>query len=198
MAALPLGKLFGVALKAISKPLATQLKGYAKNSERFASFNIFLGNQLHRFQVSLFRQSYGFEDKARKVKDLPPDKALDVGATFIGESFLFLVAAGVTISEYTRSKAKEARRDKHEREEEERLEKELADAVAERDRKINLVMDTLPILDAKIETLRREHEMFRTELVKSLQLLNLQGPTLPELQSSSDSLSQSTNDSGMP
>mmetsp|Transcript_5651 Transcript_5651/g.16803 ORF Transcript_5651/g.16803 Transcript_5651/m.16803 type:complete len:194 (-) Transcript_5651:84-665(-) len=184
MAALPLGKLFGVAIKTVSKPVANQLKSYAKESERFHAFNVALGNKIHRLQITIFRQSHGDGSSHKKVRDLSPDKAMDVAATFIGEAFVFGVAALVTIAEYSRQKVKEGIKARKQEEEEAHRKKELADAVAERDRRIDLLMETLPLLDNKIEFLRGEFESFRGEIVNSLQLLNLSTPTLGELQAS--------------
>eukprot|EP00188_Purpureofilum_apyrenoidigerum_P004630 Plantae.Rhodophyta-Purpureofilum_apyrenoidigerum.ctg5361.p1 GENE.Plantae.Rhodophyta-Purpureofilum_apyrenoidigerum.ctg5361~~Plantae.Rhodophyta-Purpureofilum_apyrenoidigerum.ctg5361.p1 ORF type:complete len:194 (-),score=42.84 Plantae.Rhodophyta-Purpureofilum_apyrenoidigerum.ctg5361:634-1215(-) len=189
MAALPLGKLFGVAVKTISKPLANQLKSYAKESERFHAFNVALGNRIHRVQIAIFRQSHGDGTPHKKVKDLSPEKAMDVAATFIGEAFVFGVAVLVTVAEYSRQKVKESVKAHKQEEEEARRKQELSDAVAERDRRIDSLMEALPILDSKIEFLRGEFDTFRGEIVKALQLLNLSTPSLGELQSGSQQFS---------
>ncbi|KAJ8908374.1 hypothetical protein NDN08_005083 [Rhodosorus marinus] len=181
--ALPLAKLVGLMVKTVSKPVANQLKFYAKNSERFERYYIALGNALHRLQVTVFRQSHGdVVTKRTKVKDLPPEKALDAGAGFIGDAFVYLVAAGVTVYEYARGRAKEARKVQKQEEEKLMVEAEYDRRINELDRQISSLMETAPDTDNKLELLRGDFERFREEVIRSLQLININTPTLAELQ----------------
>jgi len=181
--ALPLAKLAGLMVKTVSKPVANQLKFYAKNSERFERYYIALGNALHRLQVTVFRQSHGdVVTRRTKVKDLPPEKALDAGAGFIGDAFVYLVAAGVTVYEYARGRAKEARKVQKQEEEKLKVEAEYDRRMSELERQLSSLMEAAPDTDKNLELLRGDFEKFREEVIRSLQLINVNTPTLAELQ----------------
>lgn len=63
--------------------------------------------------------------KVRSITPLEDEKAMTEGADFLGESIVFLISAGVVVSEYNRSKEKERRIE----EEKEREQQEANDAL---------------------------------------------------------------------
>mmetsp|Transcript_8925 Transcript_8925/g.17976 ORF Transcript_8925/g.17976 Transcript_8925/m.17976 type:complete len:165 (+) Transcript_8925:129-623(+) len=109
VAAIPVAKLLGVALKQVSKPLASQLKAYCKTNEGARAAATELGQKLHRFSVHVLRRSMDSEMEGHAVARLKDEKALDRGVEVIGEGFVLTVVVGVTALEVYRQRVKDAK-----------------------------------------------------------------------------------------
>ncbi|KAE8384235.1 optic atrophy 3 protein-domain-containing protein [Aspergillus alliaceus] len=149
-------KLSSLAIRTLSKPIATHIKAQAREHERFRKLCISMAQALHRFDMRLrlgaVRDNAAAERRAaaeaavRKHKPTSPtvkteadakaeedavakakaaaeeaakpapkphirplseSKAIESGATFISETFLFMVAGGLIVFESWRSRRKE-------------------------------------------------------------------------------------------
>ncbi|KAJ5306875.1 hypothetical protein PENANT_c003G10725 [Penicillium antarcticum] len=151
-------KLSSLAIRTLSKPIASQIKGQAREHERFRKICVSMAQALHRFDMRLrlgsirdnaaSQKQAAAEAAARKLKPTSPtvknaaetkaeeeaeakakaaaeeaakphhyrirplseSKAIESGANFISESFLFLVAGGLILFESWRSRQKESTR----------------------------------------------------------------------------------------
>ncbi|KAJ5641385.1 hypothetical protein N7490_005385 [Penicillium lividum] len=151
-------KLSSLAIRTLSKPIATQLKAQAREHERFRNLCVSMAQALHRFDMRLrlgsirdtsaSQRQAAAEAQAKKhiptsptakteaetkaeehaqakakaaaeeaakphhyrIRPLTESKAIESGANFISESFLFLVAGGLIVFEAWRSRRKESTR----------------------------------------------------------------------------------------
>ncbi|KAJ5937636.1 hypothetical protein N7454_003978 [Penicillium verhagenii] len=151
-------KLSSLAIRTLSKPIATQLKAQAREHERFRNICVSMAQALHKFDMRLrigsirdntaSQRQAAAEAQAKKhiptsptakteaetkaeehaiakakaaaeeaakphnyrIRPLTESKAIESGANFISESFLFLVAGGLIIFESWRSRRKESTR----------------------------------------------------------------------------------------
>ncbi|PVU92802.1 hypothetical protein BB561_003610 [Smittium simulii] len=95
-------KLATLFIKTLTKPVAKQLKGYAKTNKTFKNFCFKLAQTLHKAERSWKLQIRGFKPEA--VRPLNEAKAVDNGAEFIGEAFIFSVAALIILLEAHRQR----------------------------------------------------------------------------------------------
>ncbi|OQS05166.1 hypothetical protein THRCLA_20703 [Thraustotheca clavata] len=104
MVAIPLFKVGGLFLRALTKPVAKQLKQSAKTKPWLNSICGRVGQYGHvvtvRIQMSMQGQIHW---KSIQIKDLPADQAVDKGSEFLGEALIFSVAVMVAWYEYDRS-----------------------------------------------------------------------------------------------
>ncbi|KAG8848140.1 hypothetical protein FRC20_002628 [Serendipita sp. 405] len=105
MASVKLGTL---VIRTLAKPISEQLKTYAKSNQRFRTFCISLAQRLWRVEVRLRETLLG--ETHHSVKPLNDVKAIQNGANFLAEGFLFSVAASLIIAETWRSARSESRR----------------------------------------------------------------------------------------
>ncbi|KAE8382151.1 optic atrophy 3 protein-domain-containing protein [Aspergillus bertholletiae] len=152
-------KLSSLAIRTLSKPIATHIRAQAREHERFRKVCISMAQALHRFDMRLrlgavrdnaaSQKQAAAEAALRKLKPTSPtvkteaeakaeedaiakakaaaedaakpapkphirplseSKAIESGATFISETFLFLVAGGLIVFESWRSRRKETTR----------------------------------------------------------------------------------------
>ncbi|CAG8001097.1 unnamed protein product [Penicillium olsonii] len=151
-------KLSSLAIRTLSKPIASQIKAQAREHERFRNICVSMAQALHRFDMRLrlgsirdsaaSQRRAAAEAEARKhkpsmptvknasetkaaeeaeakakaaaeeaakpqhyrIRPLSESKAIESGANFISESFLFLVAGGLILFESWRSRNKESTR----------------------------------------------------------------------------------------
>lgn len=85
------------------------LKAQAKEHERFKKICVGLAQGLHKADVRLRMGLLGTEH-ASKVRPLNENKAIENGATFLSESFIFSVAGGLILFESWRQRQKELSR----------------------------------------------------------------------------------------
>jgi len=110
--AFPIAKLASLALKQISKPLATRIKNGAKSSPVFRNYVCMPPAQIyHWVEVNIKMRMLNL-GKPTDVPKLNEAMAIELGAELLGEGIIFTVAAACLIAEYIRSSNKE--RDKEE------------------------------------------------------------------------------------
>lgn len=101
-------KFTSLLVRTLSKPIANTIKSQAKQHPRFRTVCISFAQFMHRSDVHLRMKLLG-EDNI-KVRPLNDVKAIDNGATFLSESFIFSVAGGLILFESYRSRRKELAR----------------------------------------------------------------------------------------
>mmetsp|Transcript_1689 Transcript_1689/g.2985 ORF Transcript_1689/g.2985 Transcript_1689/m.2985 type:complete len:243 (+) Transcript_1689:21-749(+) len=102
MQALPLTKLAGLMVKTIAKPLSKRIKHDFSRFQVTQKILIGIGQASHRVTSRLTIWSAGY--RVRSITPLEPDKAMKVGAEFVGEAFVFAVSGGIVVWEYNRSR----------------------------------------------------------------------------------------------
>lgn len=103
--ALPLAKLGGLLVKTLAKPMSKRIKHEFSRYEFSQNILVGVGQTTHYLTSRMTIWSAGY--KVLSITPLERDVALSNGAEFIAESFVFLVAGGVLVYEYNKSKEKE-------------------------------------------------------------------------------------------
>ncbi|ONH67678.1 ERAD-associated E3 ubiquitin-protein ligase HRD1 [Cyberlindnera fabianii] len=85
------------------------IKAQAKEHEPFRRMCVSLAQRVHKTDVSLRMNLLG-ENGTAKVRPLNENKAIENGANFLSESFVFAVAGGIIIYEANRQRQKELNR----------------------------------------------------------------------------------------
>ncbi|KAG5363795.1 OPA3-like protein [Yarrowia sp. B02] len=101
-------KLTSLLVRTVAKPMATAIKGQAKQHPRFKRICISLAQKLHQTDTNLKMRLMG--KSTFKVRPLNEAKAIESGATFVAESFIFSVAGGLILYESFRARRKELNR----------------------------------------------------------------------------------------
>ncbi|RKP10183.1 optic atrophy 3 protein-domain-containing protein [Thamnocephalis sphaerospora] len=99
MSSLKLGSLL---IRTLAKPISGQLKAYTKKHPRFKQTCISVAQATHRFELNMKMKFLGYKKEA--IRPLNDAKAVEAGANFLGETFLFTVAASAIIFETTRQR----------------------------------------------------------------------------------------------
>ncbi|KAB1222013.1 OPA3-like protein [Morella rubra] len=136
---LPLLKLGTLALKTLSKPVASRLKKQAAIHPRFRQLIVDMAQVNHRFTTQMQRRIYGHATDV-EIRPLNEEKAVQAAVDLIGELFVFSVAGVAVILEVQRSSRSEARK--------EELRKQEFEAMRQRDEE----------LEKKLEFLRQKVE----------------------------------------
>ncbi|KAI5479308.1 optic atrophy 3-like family protein [Pseudohyphozyma bogoriensis] len=104
--------LASLLLRTLAKPMANSLKTRAKDHETFRNATIQIAQFMHRAEMHMRTKLLGEAVTAKHIRPLNDNKAIDAGANFISESFLFVFAASLIMGETWRSSRKEqGRRD---------------------------------------------------------------------------------------
>ncbi|RHY89947.1 hypothetical protein DYB37_001210 [Aphanomyces astaci] len=112
--ALPLDKLGGMLIRALTKPLVGEMKTLSKSHPWMQQTCERIGQRVNRWSLeSVLAMRLG-GNASITVKELPADQAFKKGAEILGETFIFLVAVAVLTVDYTRTSAKSALKDKAE------------------------------------------------------------------------------------
>lgn len=106
MAALPIGKLALLLVRQVSKPIATRIKMEATNHNWFRRFCVGVAQGKHRVERRILRFAHGYGPEY--VRPLDEEKAINNGAEFLSEMFIFAVGGTVVTYEYIKSQQKEA------------------------------------------------------------------------------------------
>ncbi|ODQ83126.1 hypothetical protein BABINDRAFT_164831 [Babjeviella inositovora NRRL Y-12698] len=101
-------KFTALLVRTVAKPVANVMKQQAKEHEFFRTTCIKIAQRLHKTDVQLRMNLLG--DKNVKVRPLNDTRAIENGANFISETFIFSVAGGLILFEAMRSRNKEAGR----------------------------------------------------------------------------------------
>ncbi|OAY24875.1 OPA3-like protein isoform X1 [Manihot esculenta] len=113
---LPLLKLGTLAVKTLSKPLASKLKQQAAFHPKFRQLIINFAQANHRLTTRMQRRIYSHSTDV-EIRPLNEEKAVQAAVDLIGELFVFTVAGGVVIFEVQRSAKSEARKEEVRRQE---------------------------------------------------------------------------------
>ncbi|XP_019541285.1 putative OPA3-like protein CG13603 isoform X1 [Aedes albopictus] len=106
--AFPAAKLGVLAMKQISKPIATLLKERAKNSPFFRKYVCMPPAQFYNWmevKTKMWAMNLG---KPTNVPVLNEAMAIELGANLLGEIVIFTIGAGLLLLEYQRQVRKEA------------------------------------------------------------------------------------------
>lgn len=110
---MPLVKIGYLFIRTVSKPVSSMIKKQAKDHPKFREACVRLAQLYHRMDVRLRRRlaAKAGEDVSAVVRPLDEQKAIELGANFIGEALVFGVAGTLLVAEAARSnRAETARR----------------------------------------------------------------------------------------
>ncbi|XP_014517951.1 OPA3-like protein [Vigna radiata var. radiata] len=107
---LPLLKLGTLALKTLSKPVASRLKQQAALHPRFRQLIVNMAQTNHQITTRMQRRIYGHATDV-EIRPLNEEKAVQAAVDLIGELFVFSVAGVLLIFEVQRSSRSEARKE---------------------------------------------------------------------------------------
>ena len=121
-----LTKLFFLAVRQVSKPLANSAKRAAKNSEAFRAGMVAVGRSLHRFNQRISRAAEG---KIYLAHTAPLDEALalDRGSEVLSEGIIYAVAGSTIFYEYRVAQRKDEEKKQLAHEELQQRRREAAD-----------------------------------------------------------------------
>ena len=106
-------KLFFLAVRQVSKPLAKAIQTGATSSDVTSSVLAAVGQGLHRMQIQVTRAAEG-KLRLKTVSQLSTKQALEKGSEVLGEGIIYTVAAATVLYEYkmqAREKAAKARKE---------------------------------------------------------------------------------------
>ncbi|KAI8394339.1 optic atrophy 3 protein-domain-containing protein [Radiomyces spectabilis] len=95
-------KLGSLLIRTLAKPVANSIKTQAKQHPKFREFCIDVAQKSHRLEMTLKMKFLGY--KKEVIRPLNDAKAIESGANFLSESFVFGVAASVILAESWRSR----------------------------------------------------------------------------------------------
>ncbi|KAI8084620.1 optic atrophy 3 protein-domain-containing protein [Halteromyces radiatus] len=101
-------KLGSLLIKTLAKPVANSIKTQAKQHPTFKEFCIGVAQKSHRLEMTLKMNFLGY--KKEVIRPLNDARAIESGANFISEAFVFGVAASIIIAENWRSRNKDKNR----------------------------------------------------------------------------------------
>ncbi|KAI0081473.1 OPA3-domain-containing protein [Panus rudis PR-1116 ss-1] len=101
-------KLAQLVIRTLAKPISNQIKVQAKQHETFRTFCVNLAQRMHRAEVNLRTNLLG--EPAKHIRPLSETRAIENGANFLAEGFLFAVAASLIVGETYRSSRNQSKR----------------------------------------------------------------------------------------
>ncbi|KAJ2184607.1 hypothetical protein IW139_006504, partial [Coemansia sp. RSA 353] len=96
-------KIASLLFRTLSKPVANALKQQAKSHDIFRSLCINVAQLAHRTEMNWKMKVLGY--KKEKIRPLNDARAVDAGANFLGEAFIFSVAVSLILAEQVRSRS---------------------------------------------------------------------------------------------
>ncbi|XP_013781849.1 optic atrophy 3 protein homolog [Limulus polyphemus] len=105
--AFPIAKLGILAVRQLSKPLASRIKARAKRSYFFRTYICMPPAQLYHWMEVNVKMRMLNLGKPTEVPKLNENMAIDLGAELLGEVIIFSIAAASITAEYIRSSLKE-------------------------------------------------------------------------------------------
>lgn len=99
-------KLTSLLVRTVAKPIATAIKAQAKEHEKFRQGCIRIAQTVHHTDIRLRMSLLG--EKKIKIRPLNDKKAVENGANFLSEFFIFSVAGSLILYESFRSRKKAA------------------------------------------------------------------------------------------
>ncbi|KAF8499339.1 OPA3-domain-containing protein [Hysterangium stoloniferum] len=149
-------KLATLAIRTIAKPISAKLKQQAREHPAFRHICVRLAQSMYRTEMRWGTTLLGQTPKA--VKPLSEAKAIDNGANFIAESFLFAVAASLIMAETWRSSHKESKRREG-----------VADQLEDLSTKVGQLEESLTSVQTALEERMREERGRSDELARILE-----------------------------
>ena len=119
--------------------------------------------------------------KPPRIRPLSENKAIETGANFIAETFLFLVAGGLILAESWRRDRKEKKQDA-----------EVADAIRVAESEREEMREKLELLQAEIEALMDEKKPFDEVRKKAVESLHKAKPIVQQASTASEIAAAST------
>ena len=109
---MPLIKLGYLLIRTVAKPVANIIKKQTKNHPVFRSACVRLAQTYHKNEIKMSRRLGGASKAVTEaaVRPLDEQKAIEVGAKFLGETLVFIVAGTVLILDQTVAAQKEQAR----------------------------------------------------------------------------------------
>lgn len=110
---MPLVKIGYLFIRTVAKPFSAVIKQQAKDHPKFKEFCVRCAQFYHRLDVRMRRRlaaRAGEEVVSGGIKPLDEQKAVDLGASFIGEAIIFGVAGVLLVADSARSHRAEAAR----------------------------------------------------------------------------------------
>ena len=105
-------KLFFVAVRQASKPVAGVVKSAALSSEGFSAVLAFVGQRMHRLRIQVTRMAEG-KRQFGNISALSAERAVAAGAELLGELVVYSVSGVIVVHEWRKQKleaaAKEAK-----------------------------------------------------------------------------------------
>ncbi|KAJ1941013.1 hypothetical protein EC988_006874 [Linderina pennispora] len=95
-------KVASLLFRTLSKPVANALKTQAKDREVFRSLCINVAQTTHRIEMTWKMKVLGYQPE--RIRPLNDTRAVDAGANFLGEAFIFSVAVSLIFAEQLRSR----------------------------------------------------------------------------------------------
>ncbi|EIM82339.1 OPA3-domain-containing protein [Stereum hirsutum FP-91666 SS1] len=105
MATVKIGTLL---IRTLAKPISAQIKHQAKEHERFRNMCVGLAQRMYRYEIKLRTSLLG--EPAKHVRPLSETRAIENGANFLAEGFLFAVATALILGETWRSSRSSSKR----------------------------------------------------------------------------------------
>lgn len=110
---MPLVKIGYLFIRTIAKPFSAVIKQQAKDHPKFKEVCVRCAQFYHRLDVRMRRRlaaRAGEEVASGSIRPLDEQKAVDLGASFIGEAVIFGVAGILLVADSARSHRAEAAR----------------------------------------------------------------------------------------
>lgn len=98
-------KFTSLFIRTLAKPIANQIKSHARDHPTFRKRCIKVAQAIHRTEAGL--RTRLLNENKKKIKPLNDAKAIETGATFVAEGFVFSVAASLILYESWRSRQKQ-------------------------------------------------------------------------------------------
>lgn len=130
----PIAKLGALFLRQVSKPIANFAKERAKHNYFFRTYVCMPPAQFYNWcevRIKMWVMNMGKPDS---IPPLNEQMAIELGANLLGESIVFVVAAGVIVLEYSRQVRKEATK--------EAMRQEEIDAMNDKIRDLSMCIET--------------------------------------------------------
>ncbi|KAA1475833.1 OPA3-domain-containing protein [Dentipellis sp. KUC8613] len=105
MATVKIGTLL---IRTLAKPISNRIKTQAKEHERFRNICVSLAQTVYRYEFRMRTNLLG--EPAKHIRPLSEARAIENGANFIAEGFLFSVAAALILGETWRSSRSSSKR----------------------------------------------------------------------------------------
>ena len=112
VAGVPMGKIFYVIIKQMSRPISRRMQSFALQSPFFKNYICIPPASAYNWLVTNVRiRTMGTQGKVKVIK-LTEDKAIELGAEIIGELTIFTISTLIIVAEYSRqSKKSQAKED---------------------------------------------------------------------------------------